>query len=552
MKTNNSMLSLKNDLSDYGLVCRNVSKTFGSTQVLFDIDFEVKKGEVFALLGSNGAGKSTLVKILSGVYEPDEGTQIFIGGNRISHVKDPIDARTKGFRVVHQEAPLIPSMTLAECVAVTCGYPLAKIGVIQWKQLYKNVQALFDRLKMDLDPYALAGALSAADRALFSLAIALADSTSNGNRVLIIDEITASLQQTDTDLVMSTVKHIAENGESVIMITHKLNEVIEYADRMAILCNGKKTYEGPAKESTVDFIIDEMLRCDDDKEKQQSDSLNTSNEALWKPWNVRSGLKRNRDTVENILEVRNLEGRLLRDISISLRKNEILGIAGLMDSGVREIPRILMGLQQRSAGDVLLCGRPLPIVYSPTKAVRDGISLVPGDRRNEGGVLQYDLRENITLPFAKEYWGKKKTEIEAAKHAIDYFGVVPNDHEKLFSKLSGGNQQKVVVAKWMMTNPEVIIFEDPTVGVDMGARRKIYESIRDAAANGIGIIVVSSDFDEMENICSRVVVVKEGRVNKVLEGGSVDRATIMKLCYSDENSKTDNDKETKYDNAIKA
>ncbi|MFI3171047.1 MAG: sugar ABC transporter ATP-binding protein [Eubacteriales bacterium] len=523
---------------EYSVVVQNVNKTFGDIKVLSGVNFSIKKGEIYALCGSNGAGKSTIVKILSGVYEPDDGAVIKIGENEYGSFKTPIDSKKAGVRVVHQEAPLISTLTVAECVAVNCGYPKSKIGNIDWKSLKKQTKELLEKWGIDLDVDMLANELTAAQRAMLGLAIALNRHPGEEvPEVLIVDEVTASMSETEDEQVMEIIKKIAESGQSVIMITHRLDEVINYANRVMILSDGYSTFEGKAKEYSVDFLVEKMLEGNISNivsVDRQEELEEEKKEELFVPWEERKSVRtRNNQKSREILNVKELSGDSIIDVSFQVKTGEIVGIAGLLDSGVTEIPGLLTGNLKRKSGDIFIKEEKLSQKHSMEQAIKYGMGLVPGDRLTEGGLTEFTIQENLFFPLINEYWNHLSEEKKITGDVIKYLDVKTPSSDALFGKLSGGNQQKVIMGKWLLTAPELLILQDPTVGVDMGARQIIYKAINDYVRAGNGALVVSSDFDEIAKICSRVIVVKGGRIIDEIAGAQITRTNIMKLAYGE-------------------
>ncbi len=505
----------------------HLSKSFPGTQALDDVELTVQAGEIHALAGANGSGKSTLVKVLTGVYQPDDGW-IVVDGRRLRAIHSPSEATHLGIRVVHQEAPLVDTLTVEECVALFRGYPVGAMGRVHWRALRATVGSLFQHLGVEIDPAALAGTLSPAQRALVSLAIALDDIESAGSKVLVLDEATASLPETDAELFLQRVRVLARSGMAVLMVTHRISEIPHVADVVTVLANGRVVHHGPSAEVDEDLIIAKMIGQATTRETDQAEQA-ASIQRLWTA-SGRAALEIGDRRI--VLEVEHLAGGgSVRDVSFNVRAGEILGITGLSSSGVVELPYVLAGSLDRTSGAVRVNGRPYPEVMSPHRAMQAGVALVPADRLRQGGVRTLSVRENLVLPDAARYWRRGPREREVISAAIDELDIQPPYPGSLFERLSGGNQQKVVLAKWLLLQPSVTVLDEPTSGVDPRSRRLVFEAVRAAASRGMAVILLTNEHEQLIEICTRVLVMRGGVIAAELAHDAMTREALARWSY---------------------
>ncbi|WP_159014726.1 sugar ABC transporter ATP-binding protein [Acidisoma sp. S159] len=508
-------------------------KVFAGVPVLRDVDLAVKNGEVHALLGANGSGKSTLVKILSGVYQPDGG-DITIGQRRLVAIPTPFEANALGIAVVHQEAPLIDTLSVAECIAVFRGYPLSGFGRVDWRKVYGDAENLLGKFDVHISPRRLAGSLAPADRALVALVIAL-DRVQSGLELLILDEVTASLPEDQAEVYLNRVEQIAAAGASVLMVTHRLAEVRRLAASSTILRGGQVVYSGPAASLTDEGMVTHMVGTV--AILAEGKPAATSG-AVARLWSVGAGgAQRPRPLPASAeaapaLAVTGLVSQALHDITFTLRPGEILGVAGLVDSGVVDLPDILGGVTERRAGRIAIDGREMPRSVGPREMIDAGMAVLPADRLRNGGVTTLSVAENILLPAMDRLWHRGTYERDVLACVIREFDVRPPSSRILFGKLSGGNQQKCILAKWLLTRPRVLVLDDPTSGVDPGAREKIFEILRDATSEGVGILFFSTEPEQLASLCDRVLVLRSGAIAQELTGAMLSRESISQWCYA--------------------
>ncbi|HBX70368.1 MAG TPA: D-xylose ABC transporter ATP-binding protein [Chloroflexi bacterium] len=476
---------------------------------------QVKRGEIHGLCGENGAGKSTLMKILSGVYR--YGTyngRIIYDGEELKFEERAIhQAMEQGIAIVYQELTLVPSMTVGENVYL--GKEPAERGAINWNKLYADTQNILSRYGLDVEPQAIVRHLGVGKMQMVEIAKALSENA----RVLILDEPTSALSEAETDKLMEIIRTLKNHGVTCIYITHKLDELFRITDTITVLRDGKVITTQPTEELNVEKLVSHMVGREM-KERFPEGSR--------KPGDV-------------IFEVKNLQAedpnkagrKVLNGVNFDLRRGEILGIAGLMGSGRTELVMTLFGEYGKiTNGKITLEGKTLTARDGRT-AIQDGLSLVPEDRKGQGLVLIQTIRRNISLPnldqFASFMRIDRHAELNACmEHAKDLAIKAPN-LEIPCDSLSGGNQQKVVIAKWLMSNPKVLMMDDPTRGVDVGAKFEIYKLMNELAEQGVSIIMTSSDLEEVLGMSDRVMVMHEGSSQGTLDIAEATQEKIMAL-----------------------
>lgn len=512
---------------------KNITVTFPGVTALDDVSLSFAPGEVHAVLGANGSGKSTLVKVLTGIYQPDEncGAALDVDGKKFAKFDTPLMSREEGITVVHQESPLIEVLSVAESVALFKGYPKKRGGRIDWKALYRYTEELFDFYNMQLDPKISVAELSAAERGMVSMAIALGkDEDLKKVKALILDEADASIPEADAEKFLNHVREVADIGIPVIMVTHRMKEVRSICDQVTILNGGKLVYTGSMRETDDDFIISRMLR---DDQTPLEDDGERDEETLKQLWSLCG--RQEREIYEGAsISVKNLEAANLEGISFEVERGEIVGFVGIQGSGVNELPMVLGGDLVRASGEITVKGKTLPKKMTPQLAIRAGIMLQPTDRFRQGGVMSESLKDNMLLPNERKFWHKGKLARQVMENAILEFDVRPRIIDMPFGKFSGGNQQKAIIGKWLQLRPDVFVMDDPTYGVDPAARKKIFADVRKAAAMGVSIIVFSTEPEQLANLCTRVMVLKQGKLVHEMktEDGTLTREAIARWCYA--------------------
>ena len=504
-----------------------ITKTFGDFVALRDVDVKIADGEIHALLGANGSGKSTLSKCLSGVHGPDVG-RIRVGTTEVTSFADPLEATAAGVRMVHQDSPLVLSLSITENYALAHGFPtMGPLGPIRWRRLRRSVEEALARFGVPVAPDTLAAELTPARRAMVTLALALDDVDQGGVAVLILDEVTAHIPEDEALEFLERVRRVPELGVPVLMVTHRFKEVLAYADQATVLSDGRVVHSGPAADLDMATLIAYMTAAgrgtEAVTEAAETGPLGGSFSELVESWQRRE-LRLDGDVPA--LELTDLRGRELEGFSLRVETGEIVGIAGMPESGTAELPEILAGSARRDSGSITVAGRALPRRLTPAAAIDAGLLSVPRDRHAEGGAASLTLRENMTLPGAGRFWHRETEERSIVQRFLDGFDVRPPRPEVLFGTLSGGNQQKVVIAKWMIAEPRVLVLDNPTAGVDPAARQQIFQILHQAAELGLAVIVFSSEPEQFAQHCSRVIVLSGGRVAGELAADSLAAETI--------------------------
>ena len=497
------------------LQTRNLSKTFGNVAALVDVDFTLHAGEVHALLGENGAGKSTLIKLITGVHTPDAG-QILLQGQPIE-VRNPHDAQKLGISPVYQEINLIPTLSVAENIYL--GRQPMRYGFIDNAAANRQARDLLKRYYLNIDVTRNLGSYSIAVQQL----VAIARGVDMSAKVLILDEPTASLDRNEVNILFEVMRRLKEQGIGIILITHFLDQVYEISDRITILRNGRKVGEHRTSELPRVQLISEMLGHDLSKELGQSEA--NGNTAYQER--------------EVFVEVQNLGQKgLLEPVSFQIRKGEAVGLAGLLGSGRTETALLMFGIESHDKGQIYVKGQPVRL-NSPRQAIQHGFALCPEDRKSEGIIGDLTVRENIILALqAKRGWFDyvSRSQQEAlAEEMIQALHIVPPDAELPARQLSGGNQQKLILARWLVSNPEFLILDEPTRGIDVGAHAEIISLIKRLCKDGIALLVISSELAEIVDYSERVIVMRDRQQIRELIGDEINENAIMQAIAEHEN-----------------
>lgn len=474
------------------LKMEGINKSFGDARVLKNVHFELKHGEIHALVGGNGAGKSTLMKIITGVYTLGSG-KIYVNGKE-TVIEKPLDAKNQGIAMIFQELSLIQSMTVAENIFL--GTEIVRHGVRDIKQMRQKTEAVLKRLGIDVDPDTKVSELSVG----VSQMVEIAKAVSKDAKILVFDEPTAALSDSETVRLFEMMEQLKKEGVSMVYISHRMNEILNICDRITILKDGEYITTKETGEMTLDKMVSYMM----------GGASGGGHKFEW--------VSRQYDeTAPDVLTVEHLDiNDKIKDISFSLKPGEILGFAGLMASGRTEIMETLFGQRRRRGGTVKLEGKEVH-VKNTAQAVSAGFALIPEDRRKEGLVLIHSIKDNAVLPvlsrLAKmKIFNNEKLEKKIVEENIRQLSVKAEHIDQPIGLLSGGNQQKIVIAKWMNTHPKVMMLDEPTAGVDIGAKGEILEIIRKFADQGHGVLFVSSELTEMMAICDRIITIYDGRI----------------------------------------
>ena len=486
---------------------KGISLAFPGVKALSNTDFRLFPGEVHALMGQNGAGKSTLIKVLTGVYPPDEGV-IELEGRAIRPAS-PLDAQKLGISTVYQEVNLCPNLTVAENISI--GRQPMRGGRIDWKQLNERAGSALARLNLQIDVTQPLAVYSVAIQQMVAIARALDVSA----KILILDEPTSSLDEQEVELLFQVVRRLRDEGLAVLFVTHFLAQTYQLADRITVLRNGELVGESRAADLPKLKLVEQMIGREVQDASGQRAETGTPGE----------------DAGPALVEVQSL-GRKgsMNPIDLRIRKGEILGLAGLLGSGRTETARLLFGADKPDHGSVKLNGRRLNL-NSPRQAILRGIGFCPEDRKTDGIIAELSVRENIILALQAKrgifrYLGRKKQEEIAEKH-IRLLGIKTSGTEQPCGKLSGGNQQKVILARWLATDPQFLILDEPTRGIDVGAKAEIMELVQQLCRNGLAMLLIDSELEEVVRCCSRVAVLRDRVKVTELEGGQIDENAIL-------------------------
>jgi len=496
------------------LKMQGITKHFPGILALSNVSFDLFSGEVHCLVGENGAGKSTLIKILSGACKKDKG-EILIEGRPIE-VNSPHQAQEYGISTVYQELNLIPYLTVGENIFLGHEFVKNRLGQINWAEIYDRTAEILNQLKVKISPLAKVSTLSVAQQQMVEIAKAL----SMGGKIIVMDEPTASLTNKEIYELFRIIKNLKKYGTGIIYISHRLEELFEIADRITILRDGEHiaTFDDISKIS-LDKIITLMVgRKLKDKIPKV---VYQRGKELFK--------------VQNF----NREG-VFKDINFSIYEGEVLGFAGLLGSGRKELVRAIFGAGPIDSGTIYLDGRQIKI-KSPVDAVKHGIGLLTEDRKNEGLMLELSVSNNITLSklsrISNFFRINKFKEIKVVGELIEDLKIKTQSIFQLVKFLSGGNQQKIILAKWLFTQSRILIFDEPTRGIDVGAKTEIYRLINDLVAKGVGIIIVSSELPEIIGISDRIIVMRNGSIVSELSSEEADQELILRLAMGKEKKK---------------
>lgn len=483
---------------DSVLKMQNITKTFPGVVALKDACLEVKKGEVHSLMGENGAGKSTLVKVLGGIHRADEG-EIFVENQKVD-ITSVIAAEKLGISIIHQEISLVNSMSVAENIFLG-REPENKAHFYDRKACIRMAQEVLDRMKLsNINPEAMVGTLSIAEMQMVEIARALAKNP----KIMVMDEPTASLTDKEVQSLFACIRELQQQNVAIIYISHRMDEVFYISDRITVFRDSRYIGTKEIGETSQDEIIHMMVG------RELTEMY---------AGEIRRG------TDEIAFEVKNFKNRHLKDVSFHVRKGEVFGISGLVGAKRTELARAIFGIDKLDSGEMFLNGKRIT-VKSTEQAIKQGISLVPEDRKKEGLVLIQSIEFNITISILDRFihyiFHNKKKEEEFVEESIETLTIKTPSAQQYARNLSGGNQQKVVIAKWLATNPDLLILDEPTRGVDVGAKAEIYHLINEIASKGVAVIMISSDLPEVINMSSRIGIMHEGRMVKVLDSKADD------------------------------
>lgn len=489
-------------MSEYVLELKNIVKEFSGVKALTDVNFYLKKGEIHALMGENGAGKSTFIKIITGVHEPNAG-EMYIHGEKVQF-KNPREAQAYGIAAIYQHVTNYPDLSVTENIFMGHEKVSPKIKRLLWKEMHKEARSILKQLGSTIDPTMQMGALSVAQQQIVEIAKAI----STKAEIIIMDEPTAALTARESEELYKIAETLRDNGASIIFISHRFEDMYRLATQVTVLRDSKYMGSWKVDEISNEDLIVQMVG------RQISQVFPDKNNQIG----------------NTVLQVKKM-GKVghFADVSFEVRKGEILGLTGLVGAGRTEVCQAIFGIAPSDTGEIILNGNKVNI-KKPKDAMNLGIGYLAEDRQLQGLILSWDIGKNITLPSMKKYtnkgWIDLKRESAISKELAEKVNVKANSIFDLVSSLSGGNQQKVAVAKLLTSDVDVIILDEPTKGVDVGAKSAIYEIINDLAKKGYAIILVSSEMPEILGLSDRIVVMKEGRIVKTL---AIEEATQEKI-----------------------
>ena len=487
---------------------RGISKSFPGVKALSGVDFDIYPGELHALCGENGAGKSTLIKVMTGAHAPDEGS-ILVNGEAVSF-SSPQQALSMGIACIYQELSIVPQLDVAKNIFLGNMFTKGKTGFLDKKRLYKDAaEILHDHIKLNIDPHEIAGRLSVAQQQMVEIGRALTRQA----KVIIMDEPTSSLSDKEVETLFELIRMLKADGIAIIYISHKLDEVMQLSDRITILRDGQRIKTVNTADTTKERLISDMLG------RELSNMYN----------------KQPAEIGGTVLEVNGLtRSGVFSDISFSVKSGEIVGFFGLVGAGRTEIMRAIFGMDRYDSGEVILGGEKLR-GRSPSRAIRSGIGFATEDRKSEGLALRLSILANMTIVKLSQLsrFGviSRKKQRRTADEYVSSISIKTPSVSQLVGNLSGGNQQKVVVAKWLMMEPRVLILDEPTRGIDVGSKSEIYSLIVRLAQQGVAVIIVSSEIEEILGICDKVNVIHEGRLVSTLDAATSSTHDVLTSAF---------------------
>jgi ribose transport system ATP-binding protein len=484
-----------------------LSKVFGATRALDDFQLDLAEGEVHALVGQNGSGKSTFIKILAGYHTPDAGT-LMIEGRRVKLPITPRLSEACGLRFVHQNLALVPSFTVLETIRLKSWR--RGLAPIAWRKEASHVGGLLRSLGADIDPRAVVADLSPSERSIVAIARALQNLPA-GRAAIVLDEPTAALGKADADRLFETLRRLKRDGHAILFVSHRLDEVLAIADRVTVLRDGHRvTTQRVGTLNEADLI---------------KAILGRPMEALYP--------EPPSDVGEAVLRVNGLTGTRVRDVSFTIARGEIVGLTGLAGMGHDEVPDLIYGAR-KSTGTIAIADVEHRSI-NPRRSRAAGVAFVPADRESRGAAMRATVAENITAEnvsaFFRHGWLHEGDEAKAVEQLLQDFEVRPADPSLRFGALSGGNQQKTLLAKWLQQTPLVLLLHEPTQGIDVGSRQQVFRIIKQTAEAGAAVLVISTEYADLAHICNRVLVMRSGRLVAQLRGAELTEGNVIQTCF---------------------
>jgi ribose transport system ATP-binding protein len=487
------------------LEVNRISKSFPGVKALDEVDFSIQNGEVHALVGENGAGKSTLMKILAGIYTPDEG-EIVYRGNTVSF-RNPFQAIEDGIILIHQELSLVQELTVAENIFLG-QLPLKQFGRVDWKKLYDRTKRILEQLKCDFEPTDLVNTLSIAYQQMVEIGRAL----SREAQMIIFDEPTASLTDSEVDVLFENIIELKKKGAAIVYITHKMDEIFKISDRITVLRDGRKTGTLITSETNRNEMINLMIG------RELKEFFHTIS----------------KDIGKEVLRVEKLcREKFVKDVSFEIKSGEVLGLYGLVGAGRSETAESIFGIVQADSGKIFLEGEEVK-VPNPKKAVGLGLGLVPENRKLQGLILGMACDDNLTLPRLDKMqtlgFINNSVQNSLFREYAEKLSISTPGPKQPVGKLSGGNQQKIVIGKWISLNPKLLILDEPTRGIDVGSKSEIHRLIGQMAAEGIAVLVISSEMPEIIGVSDRIITMREGQVTDEFGKEEVTEKKLIRAC----------------------
>ena len=485
------------------LTLKNIKKEFPGVLALDDVSLEAKAGSVHALMGENGAGKSTLIKILAGAYNKDQGRILF--DDKEVNIDNPNDSLNLGIKVVYQEIALIPEFTVGENIFLE-KFPVNSLGIVNWKKLYNDCNNLLKKIGFNLNVKEKVANLSISEQQIVEIARAIFQNAS----VVVMDEPTSSLTPNEIEKLFEVIENLKKNNIAIIYITHKIDEIFKIANEVTVLRDGKLISHRDIKDTSEEILIQDMVGR---KVEQKFDRPIKSFDKV-------------------LMNIKNISTKSkLKDISFNLYKGEILGFFGLMGAGRTELAKAIYGYDNISNGSIEIDGQTLKKFNTQTM-VKNGVGYVTEDRKGEGIIKDMNLRENMSLPsleiFEKLFTINKNKEKKISNEYIDKFEVKTPSSERLITLLSGGNQQKILLSRWLIRNLKIIILDEPTRGVDIGAKTEILRLINDLAKDGLSVILMTSEMNDLLTLSDRIIVMAGGKISKEFDRNEATQEEIFK------------------------
>jgi ribose transport system ATP-binding protein len=514
---------------------RGLSKTFPGVQAVKSMDLDVAGGTVHALLGHNGCGKSTLIKCLAGIHTPDSGSEAWVDGEEL-HLGHPEDAARKGLRFVHQDLGLVGELGAADNVGFVIGFERGRFGRISWRRQAKMTDELLRRFGFHLDPHRPLSEASPPERTAVAIVRAVAG-WHTGRGVLILDEPTASLPAHEVDELFGLIRDIRATGTAVILVSHRLDEVMSIADHATVMREGSVVWDGSTADMTTQAFVNLIANTAGEEWVEEPAESPPQTDSFLGQLGiaVRGASAHRRERVSEsaplALQAVNVVGRYLRGVGVGVRPGEIVGVAGLLGSGREELPYVLAGVHTDGVSGTFTIGGETETELSIELARERGVALVPADRAHEGIIAEFTTRENVSLAGLPSLQRRgvvtPSRERRFARRWLEAVSADPDYSERVITTLSGGNQQKAVIARWLAVAPRVLLLSEPTAGVDVGARGVIYEELRKRVDEGLAILMASSDVEDLLAVCDRVIVLRDGIIVAEMDKSDMTKPAIV-------------------------